>query len=224
MFKRVLIANRGEIAVRIVRACREMGIESVVVFSDVDRRALHVRKADYAYHIGAAPAQESYLKIGKILSVAKISGAQAIHPGYGFLSENANFARACGDAGLKFVGPSAAAMNMMGSKTRARQAMAAAKIPLVPGSNQALQSPEEVERVSNDIGFPVMLKAAAGGGGKGMRLVHDPHTNSSPHFHLSAARPNAPSVMTRVTLRNSWRILATSRSRFLLTSTGTPFI
>jgi len=123
MFKRILIANRGEIAVRIIRACREMGIESVVVFSDVDRRALHVRKADYAYHIGPAAARESYLNIGKILNVANISGAEAIHPGYGFLSENANFARACADAGVKFIGPSAAAMEVMGSKTRARQAM-----------------------------------------------------------------------------------------------------
>src|SRR6201997_3875392 len=123
MFKRVLIANRGEIAVRVIRACREMGIESVVVYSDADRRALHVRKADYAYHIGPSAASESYLRIDKILEVAKKSGAEAIHPGYGFLSENARFARACVEAGVKFLGPTAAAMEAMGSKTRARQAM-----------------------------------------------------------------------------------------------------
>jgi acetyl-CoA carboxylase, biotin carboxylase subunit len=174
MFKRILIANRGEIAVRIIRACREMGIESVVVFSDVDRRALHVRKADYAYHIGPAPAQESYLNIGKILNVAKISGAQAIHPGYGFLSENANFARACAEAGVKFIGPTAAAMEVMGSKTRARRAMRAAGIPLVPGSAEALRDSVEAEQIAEQVGYPVMLKAAAGGGGKGMRLVREP--------------------------------------------------
>ena len=170
MFKRILIANRGEIAVRIIRACREMGIESVVVFSDVDRRALHVRKADYAYHIGPATASESYLNIEKILNVAKRSGAEAIHPGYGFLSENANFARACKDAGVKFVGPTAESMEMMGSKTRARQNMKRAGVPFVPGSEHGLEF-DGMQRMAEQIGYPVMLKAAAGGGGKGMRMV-----------------------------------------------------
>ena len=118
LFKKILIANRGEIAVRVIRACREMGIESVVVYSDADRRALHVRKSDYAYHIGPPPASESYLRIDKILDVAKKSGAEAIHPGYGFLSENARFARACADAGVKFIGPTGDAMDAMGSKTK----------------------------------------------------------------------------------------------------------
>ncbi len=173
MFKRILIANRGEIAVRIIRACREMGIESVVVFSDVDRRALHVRKADYAYHIGAATASESYLNIDKILDVARRSGSEAIHPGYGFLSENAKFARACKGAGVKFIGPTAESMEMMGSKTRARQSMKRAGVPFVPGSEHGLEF-DAIERMAEQIGYPVMLKAAAGGGGKGMRMVSLP--------------------------------------------------
>ena len=172
MFKKILIANRGEIAVRVIRACREMGIPTVAVFSDVDRAALHVRKADEAYHIGPSPAAESYLRIDKILDVAQRSGAEAIHPGYGFLSENAKFAQACSDAGVKFIGPTPASMEMMGSKTRARQEMEKAGVPFVPGTSRGLQSPEEGEEVADRIGYPVMLKAAAGGGGKGMRLVH----------------------------------------------------
>jgi acetyl-CoA carboxylase, biotin carboxylase subunit len=173
MFKRILIANRGEIAVRIIRACREMGIESVAVFSDVDRKALHVRKADYAYHVGPATASESYLNIDKILDVAHRSGAEAIHPGYGFLSENARFARACADAGFKFIGPTPESMEMMGSKTRARQNMKRAGVPFVPGSERGLDI-DAAERMAEEIGYPVMLKAAAGGGGKGMRMVASP--------------------------------------------------
>ena len=172
MFKKILIANRGEIAVRVLRACHEMGITAVVVYSDVDRAALHVRKADEAYPIGPAPAAESYLNIAKILDVAKRSGADAIHPGYGFLSENAGFAQACADAGVKFIGPTAAAMEAMGSKTRARRAMEKAGVPFVPGTARGLESFEEAREVAQKIGYPVMLKAAAGGGGKGMRLVH----------------------------------------------------
>ena len=172
MFKKILIANRGEIAVRVIRACREMDIATVAIYSDVDRAALHVRKADEAYHIGPAEASESYLRVDKILDVAKRSGAEAIHPGYGFLSENAIFAQACADAGVKFIGPTPASMEMMGSKTRARQEMEEAGVPLVPGTSRGLESPEQAERVAGRIGYPVMLKAAAGGGGKGMRLVH----------------------------------------------------
>jgi acetyl-CoA carboxylase biotin carboxylase subunit len=172
MFKKILIANRGEIAVRVIRACHEMGIAAVAVYSDVDRASLHVRKGDEAYPIGSAAASESYLNIPKILDVAKGSGADAIHPGYGFLSENANFARACADAGVKFIGPTAAAMEAMGSKTRARQTMERAGIPFVPGTSRGVDSPEQAEQVAAKIGYPVMLKAVAGGGGKGMRLVH----------------------------------------------------
>ena len=171
MFKKILIANRGEIAVRVIRACHEMGIAAVAVYSEVDRASLHVRKADEAYPIGAPAASESYLNIQKILDVAARSGADAIHPGYGFLSENSRFAQACAESGIKFIGPTAASMEMMGSKTRARQAMESAGVPFVPGTSRGLQSLEEAEEVAERIGYPVMLKAAAGGGGKGMRLV-----------------------------------------------------
>ena len=174
MFKKILIANRGEIAVRVIRACREMGIQSVAVYSDVDRASLHVRKADEAYPLGPAAAAESYLNIPKIIAVVKKSGAEAVHPGYGFLSENPRFAHACAEAGIKFIGPTAAAMEMMGSKTRARQNMDKAGVPFVPGTSRGLESAEEAARVAGKIGYPVMLKAAAGGGGKGMRLVHKP--------------------------------------------------
>ena len=174
MFKKILIANRGEIAVRVIRACRELGITSVAVYSDVDRASLHVRKADEAYHIGPAAARESYLNIPKILGVAKLCGAEAIHPGYGFLSENAQFAKACADAGVKFIGPTAPSMEMMGSKTRARQEMEKARVPFVPGTSHGLVSLNEAQQVAGRIGYPVMLKAAAGGGGKGMRLVDRP--------------------------------------------------
>jgi len=188
MFKKILIANRGEIAVRVIRACHEMGIAAVAVYSDVDRAALHVRKADEAYPIGAAAASESYLNIQKILDVAARSGADAIHPGYGFLSENANFARACVDAGVKFIGPTAAAMDAMGSKTKAREAMEGAGVPIVPGTSRGLESFDQAEQVAARIGYPVMLKAAAGGGGKGMRLVHAPEELKSA---LEGARSEA---------------------------------
>jgi len=188
MFKKILIANRGEIAVRVIRACHEMGMSAVVVYSDVDRAALHVRKADEAYPIGAPAASESYLSIAKILDVAKRSGADAIHPGYGFLSENAKFAQACADAGVKFIGPTPAAMEAMGSKTRARQAMEKAGVPFVPGTSRGVESPEQAGQVAARIGYPVMLKAAAGGGGKGMRLVHAPEQIKS---SLEAARSEA---------------------------------
>src|SRR6478672_4828160 len=170
MLKKVLVANRGEIAVRVMRACREMGIASVAVYSEVDRAALHVTYADEAYDIGPAAARESYLSIDKILDVARRSHADAIHPGYGFLSENAKFARACAEAHIKFIGPPASAMELMGSKTRARQAMQTAGVPFVPGSSKGLTL-NEAEELAAKIGFPVMIKAAAGGGGKGMRLV-----------------------------------------------------
>ena len=188
MFKKILIANRGEIAVRVLRACHEMGIAAAVVYSEADRVALHVRKADEAYPIGTAAASESYLNIAKMLDVARRAGADAIHPGYGFLSENAKFAQACADVGVKFIGPTAAAMDAMGSKTRARQAMEKAGVPFVPGTSRGVESLAEAEKVAAKIGYPVMLKAAAGGGGKGMRLVPAPEQLES---SLDAARSEA---------------------------------
>lgn len=172
MFRKILIANRGEIAVRIIRACEERGLRTVAVYSDADRRALHVRRADEAYHIGPAPASESYLRIDRILDVARRSGADAIHPGYGFLAENAEFAQACADAGVVFIGPPPAAIAAMGDKVEARRRMQAAGVPVVPGTEAGLPH-EELQRAAEELGYPVMVKAAAGGGGKGMRLVRE---------------------------------------------------
>src|SRR5919112_563855 len=171
MFKKILIANRGEIAVRVIRACREMDISAVAVYSEADAAALHVRLADEAYLLGPAPSSESYLRAERVIEAARGSGAEAIHPGYGFLAENAEFARAVGDAGLVFIGPSPEAMELMGSKTSARRAAEAAGAPVVPGTNDALESLAEARETAARVGYPVMLKAAAGGGGKGMRLV-----------------------------------------------------
>ncbi|HEY5996501.1 MAG TPA: acetyl-CoA carboxylase biotin carboxylase subunit, partial [Candidatus Deferrimicrobiaceae bacterium] len=173
MFQKILIANRGEIAVRVLRACHEMGIKAVAVYSDADRKALHIRYADEAYHIGPSPAAESYLSIDKIIDVARKSGAEAIHPGYGFLAENPKFADRCEKEKIKLIGPSAHAMRTMGSKTVARKTVQAAGVPVVPGTVEPIEREEEVLRVARQIGFPVMLKATAGGGGKGLRLVRE---------------------------------------------------
>ncbi|MGH7311995.1 MAG: acetyl-CoA carboxylase biotin carboxylase subunit, partial [Candidatus Rokuibacteriota bacterium] len=168
---KVLVANRGEIAVRVIRACREVGLGTVAVFSEVDREALHVLMADEAYPIGPAPAAESYLAIERIVRVAKAAGADAVHPGYGFLAENAAFAEACAEAGLTFVGPPATAIRAMGDKTAARRLARELGIPTVPGTLEPVTSDEEALRIAHELGFPVMIKAALGGGGKGMRLV-----------------------------------------------------
>jgi acetyl-CoA carboxylase biotin carboxylase subunit len=175
MFRKVLIANRGEIAVRIIRACRELGIASVAVYSEADAESLHVRMADEAICIGPAASAESYLKIEAVVAAAVATAAEAVHPGYGFLAENASFARAVSEAGLTFIGPAAEAMEVMGSKTSARRAAVAAGVPIVPGTVEALSSVEEAGKTADEFGYPVMLKAAAGGGGKGMRLVNDAH-------------------------------------------------
>ena len=168
---KVLIANRGEIAVRVIRACREMGYPTVAVYSDADRTALHVLYADQAMPIGPAPSRESYLRIDRIIEAAKKSGAEAVHPGYGFLAENADFAQACIDAGLIFVGPSPDSIRAMGSKTESRQRMKAAGVPIVPGLEKPVEDPKELITFAESAGFPIMLKASAGGGGKGMRRI-----------------------------------------------------
>src|SRR5947209_2841661 len=172
MFSKVLIANRGEIAVRIIRACEELGIATVAVYSDLDRDALHVRRADEAYILGPGPAAQSYLNIEKLLEVINQSGAQAVHPGYGFLAENATFAQTLADNGITFIGPPASAIEAMGSKTRARELMAKAKVPIVPGTTEPVETIEDARKVIADtIGYPVAVKAAGGGGGKGFRVA-----------------------------------------------------
>ena len=179
MFSKVLVANRGEIALRVIRACRELGIASVAVYSEADARAPHVREADEAVLIGPAPSSESYLKGDAIIAAALRVGAQAVHPGYGFLSEREWFARAVRDAGLVFVGPPAEAIAAMGSKTSARSLAIAAGTPVVPGTVSALRDAAEAAEVADRFGYPVLLKAAAGGGGKGMRVVHEPRELAS---------------------------------------------
>jgi acetyl-CoA carboxylase biotin carboxylase subunit len=189
MFKKILIANRGEIAVRIIRACRELGIRSAAVFSEVDRKSLHVRLADEAYPVGPAPSRESYLRIDKIIDVARRAGCDAIHPGYGFLAENAALPGACVDAGITFIGPPAEAMESLGSKTAGRQLARRADVPTVPGTNDPIENLSEAQALAQRMGYPILLKAVAGGGGKGMRLV-----NSDPEFE-SAFRDAASEAM-----------------------------
>src|SRR5829696_5872227 len=172
MFSKVLVANRGEIAVRIIRACEELGVPTVAVYSEIDREALHVLRADEAYLLGPGPANESYLVIEKILEVAKESGAEAIHPGYGFLAENAAFARACEETGITFIGPPASAIEAMGSKTAARELMEKAGVPIVPGTTEPVEDVDAARKIIEDsVGYPVAVKAAGGGGGKGFRVA-----------------------------------------------------
>jgi len=176
MFKRVLIANRGEIALRIIRACRELGIESVCVYSTADKDAPYLKDADEAICIGPGPAKESYLNIARIISAAEIANADAIHPGYGFLSERADFSEVCRDCKIEFIGPSPEAMGKLGDKVEAKRYAKAAKVPVFPGSEGAIEDPEEAVEVANEIGYPVIIKAAAGGGGRGMRICRNEAT------------------------------------------------
>ncbi len=174
MFKKVLIANRGEIALRVIRACRELGIQTVAVYSEADRESLHVRFADDDVCIGPAPARDSYLRIPRIIAAAEITGADAIHPGYGFLAENAEFAEICTASNIAFIGPTADQIRVMGDKASARKAMADVGVPIIPGTPGPVEDPEEALILAREIGFPVIIKAAAGGGGKGMRVSNDP--------------------------------------------------
>ncbi|PLX70924.1 MAG: acetyl-CoA carboxylase biotin carboxylase subunit [Denitrovibrio sp.] len=173
MFKKVLIANRGEIALRIIRACHELGVKTVGVYSDVDRESLHVAMADEAVCIGPAASKDSYLNVKAIISAAEIADVDAIHPGYGFLAENAEFAAICEDCGFTFIGPSAEHINMMGNKSSAKEAMKKFGVPVVPGSVGAVKDSKDALKIAKEMGFPVMIKASAGGGGKGMRVAHN---------------------------------------------------
>jgi acetyl-CoA carboxylase biotin carboxylase subunit len=173
MFKKVLIANRGEIAVRIIRACKEMGIRTVAIFSDIDRKALHVRLADEAYPVGPAQAAQSYLNMDRIIEVAKQSGAEAIHPGYGFFAENYDFVKRIESEGLVFIGPPAEAVKLLGDKVAARKTMRSSGVPIVPGTEVEIGSDEQGESIAKEVGFPILIKAVGGGGGKGMRIVRD---------------------------------------------------
>jgi len=173
MFKKVLIANRGEIAMRVIRACHELGIQAVAVYSEADRESLHVRFADDDVCIGPAPARDSYLKIPRLIAAAEITGADAIHPGYGFLAENAEFAETCAASNIIFIGPTAAQIRVMGDKAAARRAMREVGVPIIPGTPGPVEDVEEALGFAREIGFPVIIKAAAGGGGKGMRVAND---------------------------------------------------
>src|ERR687892_835689 len=174
MFSKVLVANRGEIAVRVIRALDELGIESVAVYSEADRDAQHVKRASEAYLLGPGPAAQSYLVVDKLMEVIEQSGAEAVHPGYGFLAENAAFAKRLEEAGITFIGPPAKAIEAMGSKTRARELMRKAGVPIVPGTTDPVESLEDAERIAEDIGYPIAVKAAGGGGGKGFRVAEEP--------------------------------------------------
>ncbi|MDE3012841.1 MAG: acetyl-CoA carboxylase biotin carboxylase subunit, partial [Gemmatimonadota bacterium] len=170
MFKKVLIANRGEIALRILRACHELGVQTVAVYSEADRESLHVRFADEDVCIGPAPATESYLNIPRIIAAAEVTGAEAIHPGYGFLAENAEFSEICTRSGLAFIGPTPEQIRLMGDKATARETMMKVGVPTVPGSDGIVPTLDEALPIAEEMGFPIMIKASAGGGGKGMRV------------------------------------------------------
>ena len=173
MFQRILVANRGEIALRVIRACRDLGIEVAVVYSTADKDAPYLKLADQAICIGPGPASESYLKIDRIIAAAEIANAQAIHPGYGFLSENSKFAQICRECKIEFIGPPAEAMDAVGNKDKAKQLAKKAKVPTVPGSDGLLTSEEEALKFAHLVGYPVLIKASAGGGGRGMRVARN---------------------------------------------------
>ncbi|MEX0736902.1 MAG: biotin carboxylase N-terminal domain-containing protein, partial [Bacteroidota bacterium] len=174
MFKKILIANRGEIALRVIRACREMGVRTVVVYSEADRYSLPVKFADEAVCIGPPSSKESYLSIPRLIAAAEVTNADAVHPGYGFLAENANFAEICATSGLTFIGPKPDAISAMGDKALAKETMRKAGVPVVPGSDGVIIDFEKAKKIAGELGYPIIIKATAGGGGRGMRIVRDP--------------------------------------------------
>lgn len=194
MFHKILIANRGEIALRIIRACKEMGVKTVAVHSTADQEALHVGLADESICIGPTPSADSYLNMKAIISAAEIADADAIHPGYGFLSENAEFAEVCEQCGITFIGPTAESMRLMGDKISARKTVTEAGVPILPGTNESVETAEEAQRIADAIGYPVIIKASAGGGGRGMKIVHSPASLSNA---LATARAEAQSGFGR---------------------------
>jgi len=218
MFKRILIANRGEIACRIIKTARRLGIETVAVYSDADKDALHVEMADSAVHIGPPQASESYLRIDKVVAACRESGAEAVHPGYGFLSERKAFAEALAQAGITFIGPNPGAIAAMGDKIESKKAAASAKVSTVPGFLGVIEDPAHAVRIADDIGYPVMIKASAGGGGKGMRVAWTRWPRASP---APGPRPSPHSATIGYSSRNSSSIRVTSRSRCWATSTAT---
>ncbi len=220
MFSKVLIANRGEIAVRIVRALEELGVASVAVYSELDREAPHVTRADEAYNLGEGPAADNYLNVEKILDAAKRSGAQAIHPGYGFLAENAPFAQACEDAGIVFIGPPASAIEAMGSKTRARELMQAAGVPIVPGTTEPVESVADALKIAKEqIGFPVAVKAAGGAAARAFAW-RSPRMSWRAPSRARAAKARSSSPTRRCTWSATCTTPATSRCRCWPTATA----
>lgn len=213
MFEKILIANRGEIALRIQRACRELGVKTVVVYSEADKEAKYVRLADEAVCIGPAPSNLSYLNMPALISAAEVTDAEAIHPGYGFLSENADFAERVEQSGFTFIGPRPETIRMMGDKVTAKQTMIKTGVPCVPGSEGALpDDPKEIVKIARAIGYPVIIKAAGGGGGRGMRVVHTEAALVNA-VNMTARKPAVRSATRRCTWRSSSRTRATSRSR-----------
>ena len=218
MFKKILIANRGEVALRVQRACKEMGIKAVMVYSEADRDAKYVKLADEAICIGPAPSPQSYLNMPAIISAAEVADAEAIHPGYGFLAENADFAERVEKSGFTFIGPTADAIRIMGDKVSAKKAMIKAGVPCVPGSDGELpEDPAELKRIAKKIGYPVIIKAAGGGGGRGMRVVH---TEAA---LLNAVAMTRRLAIRRCTWKNSCKTRAISRFRSSPTITRMPF-
>ena len=221
MFKKILIANRGEIALRIIHACRELGIKTVAVYSEADENSLHVRFADEDVCIGPARSADSYLNVPAIISAAEITGADAIHPGYGFLSESAYLAEVCAACHIRFIGPDPSVIKLLGDKARARKAMKKAGLPMLPGSDGPVDGEEAALKVAKDIGYPVIIKAVAGGGGRGMRVVRNAERAADERCGRRSARPRRRSATATSTSRSTSRTRATSSSRSWATTTAT---